>query len=209
MPLAGVCVRSALTSRTLFPQEWRPSCQSSSTTPPRRFTSSSSCGWPTSTMPSAATPTRARGIGSGESCLGLFSATHSHCVSRLLPSFPALLAEAFAPELLFGSLGEKLNLSYPLLHQDIYYLSLQVLLPVPLCLLCLPLPLQRAVQQPGARHVLALHPGEQLPPLPHVGATGRLEAGTTRGIQPWPLHALPVIQTVTLLITHAGCAVKN
>lgn len=40
-------------------------------------------------------------------------------MSRFLRSFPALLAEAFAPELLFGSLGEKLSSSCPLLHQDI------------------------------------------------------------------------------------------
>uniref|UniRef100_A0A8C5Y1C2 Transmembrane protein 259 n=1 Tax=Microcebus murinus TaxID=30608 RepID=A0A8C5Y1C2_MICMU len=46
---------------------WRPSCRSSSMTPPRPSTSSLSCGWPTSTMPSAATPTPASGTGCGSS----------------------------------------------------------------------------------------------------------------------------------------------
>lgn len=49
--------------RRVSPQGWRPSCLSSSMTPPRPSTSSSSCGWPTSMMPSAATPTPASGTG--------------------------------------------------------------------------------------------------------------------------------------------------
>lgn len=47
----------------LSPQEWKPSCLSFSMTPPRPSTSSSSCGWLTSMMPSAATPTPASGTG--------------------------------------------------------------------------------------------------------------------------------------------------
>lgn len=44
---------------------------------------------------------------------------------------------------------------------------LQVLLSLPLCLLCLPLPLQRPVQQPGPGHLLALHPGRNIS-SPHL-----------------------------------------
>lgn len=39
-------------------------------------------------------------------------------------------------------------------------LLFQVLLPVPLFLLRLPLPLQRPVQQPGARYIMALYTGK-------------------------------------------------
>lgn len=55
------------------------------------------------------------------------------------------------------------------------FFFVQVLLSVPLCLLCLPLSVQRAVQQPGPGHLVAVHPGEMLLILlrllqPHMGA---------------------------------------
>lgn len=62
--------------------------------------------------------------------------------------------------------------------------ALQVLLPVPLCLLRLPLPLQRAVQQPGPGHLLALHPGEGSPALLRPTRLAALPAGG-RGLM-WP-----------------------
>lgn len=65
------------------------------------------------------------------------------------------------------------------MYPDVYCLSVQVLLSVPLCLLCLPLSVQRAVQQPGARHLMALHPGESLPLLLAGSCSSRVETGAT------------------------------
>lgn len=71
-------------------------------------------------------------------------------------------------------------------------LSWQVLLLVPLRLLRLPLPLQRAVQQPGPGHLLALHPGESCP-CPTVRPpppTGWLHGASLTHLPPPPQHSM-------------------
>lgn len=65
----------------------------------------------------------------------------------------------------------------------------QVLLPVPLRLLRVPLPFQRAVQQPGPGHLLALHPGEA-PWLPRQPVAGQPWAAPDLCLPPPAFHDL-------------------
>lgn len=73
----------------------------------------------------------------------------SLCLSSSRQSFHSTVKSVQCDAGIFSYSLRRLSLSLP-----------QVLLSVSLCVLRLPLPLQRPVQQPGSGHLLALHTGE-------------------------------------------------